>query len=573
MPNNNNPPPPKKRKRERLDKSSRIAIIGSGLAGLSTAISLELAGFTNLILLERDASVSSRREGYGLTLTYNPKGPLQHLGVLEDVANLDCPSRSHYLFQPDGSILGYYGNAFSAKGAAGQRGNLRLPRQVLRRLLIDKVKSPIVFGRKLMRVEEEDHPAINAENSKKVPRLQLEFEDGSVEPNVDFLVGADGIRSSVIKSFFPNGGGLNYLKVYHNIGISNFHHSLLDERGFYTLDGNHRLFTMPFEGCRIDDSTNNSTRSRRIMWQLSYRLEDYEEAKRLSSIGAKSLQQEVLRRCQSWHDPVLQMVLSTPLETIWGTGLMDRDPADLTDKLVNQVKTSRVVLVGDAIHPMSPFKGQGANQALLDGPLLASWLEKSSFNAARKGFLREMMQRTRKRVLASREAAEFLHSKRILDPQQHDFAGVPRDQNALLLEELRRQRIGAQHGVSLDEKIQHTIEQFGIQTKIEEIESKGNLDEQKDALCMAAKGDTQGLRNLSMKSSNALKLARNANGQSCLHAAVAGGYYNTCRWLLTEALLVDNADRNGKTACDIAREGGIQPLIDLFAKASKRAKE
>jgi hypothetical protein len=35
---------------------------------------------------------------------------------------------------------------------------------------------------------------------------------------------------------------------------------------------------------------------------------------------------------------------------------------------------SRVTVIGDACHPMAMFKGQGANQALMDGPLLAHWL-------------------------------------------------------------------------------------------------------------------------------------------------------------------------------------------------------
>ncbi len=84
----------------RLNKEeSRIVIVGGGLAGLSVAVALEKAGFHHISLFERDLSFEQQKEGYGLTLTYNPKGPLASLGVLEQVAQRDCPSRSHYLFR------------------------------------------------------------------------------------------------------------------------------------------------------------------------------------------------------------------------------------------------------------------------------------------------------------------------------------------------------------------------------------------------------------------------------------------------------------------------------------------
>ena len=303
--NNNNNNKNKKRKKDRLNLNSRIAIIGSGLGGLGAAISLELAGFTDIVLYERDGSVDSRREGYGLTLTYNPQGPLAYMGVLEEVAQQDCPSRSHYTFGSDGRILSYYGNAFrsSSFGGRGQRGNLRLPRQVLRNMLLNKVKAPVQFSKQLISFDETDNDG----------RLTLSFQDGSTASGVDLLIGADGIRSTVVKHLAPNDSGLNYLGIFIILGISDFHHPLLDERGFYTVDGNHRLFTMPFEGSRLSGT------NRRIMWQLSYRLGNESEAQRLSAAGPKALQDEVLSRCQDWHDPVVEMVKSTRHDTIWGT--------------------------------------------------------------------------------------------------------------------------------------------------------------------------------------------------------------------------------------------------------------
>ena len=97
----------KKKRRWSNDKdypnsSTKIVIVGGGLAGLSAALALENAGFQQISIFEKDESFEQQKEGYGLTLTYNPKGPLAALGILEEVALQDCPSRCHYVFKVSG---------------------------------------------------------------------------------------------------------------------------------------------------------------------------------------------------------------------------------------------------------------------------------------------------------------------------------------------------------------------------------------------------------------------------------------------------------------------------------------
>ncbi|MBC7555393.1 MAG: FAD-dependent monooxygenase, partial [Chryseobacterium sp.] len=141
-----------------------------------------------------------------------------------------------------------------------------------------------------------------------------------------------------------------------------------------------------------------------------------DEAKSLSEEGKKALKEEAIRRTQ-WHSPIPEILKATQENQISGYPVYDR--ALLTSELLKNC--GNTTLIGDAAHPMSPFKGQGANQALLDALSLAreiyknckpqsDWKTEGIREIVLTQFEKEMLERRATKVEDSAAAAQFLHS-------------------------------------------------------------------------------------------------------------------------------------------------------------------
>ena len=383
-----------------------LAIIGGGIGGVALAVACLHRGIP-FTLYERDSGFGVRSQGYGLTLQ-QASNAIDGFGIfsLEE----GVISTRHVVHTTEGKVIGEWGirkwGASNAK-AAPKRTNIHIARQSLRLALIEQLggHDAVQWGHQLVDLKESDGDGVD-----------LSFQVGSEmkSAHADLVVGADGVRSSVRRLLIgEEASPLNYLGCIVILGIcplediEGLDRSLLDSATvFQTANGHERIYIMPY----ASDS---------VMWQLSFPMPE-SEAKALSAQGTQALKEEASRRCQ-WHYPIPQILAATQEAQISGYPVYDR--ALLKPELLE--KRTQVTLIGDAAHPMSPFKGQGANQALLDALALArgitkgcrplsQWREAGVRESVLTEFESEMLERSATKVKGSAEAAQFLHSDIVL---------------------------------------------------------------------------------------------------------------------------------------------------------------
>lgn len=383
-----------------------IAIIGGGIGGVALAVACLHRGIP-FTLYERDNNFKARSQGYGLTLQQASKA-IKSLGIVS--LKHGVYSTNHLVYATDGKVISEWGmrkRVQSDTKSSPKRTNVHIARQSLRLALLEQLgkHKDVQWGHQLVSFKKCNEDGVD---------LSFQVNGEIKSAKADLVVGADGIRS-VVRSLLINEDvtPLRYLDCIVILGIcplANLEDAdspLLDSATvFQTVNGNDRIYMMPYS-------------SDAIMWQLSFPLPE-NEAKKLTVQGAHALKEEACRRTQ-WHHPIPQILAATLETDISGYPVYDRE---LLDPSLLE-KAGPITLIGDAAHPMSPFKGQGANQALLDALALArgisegcrpqaQWKEVGIRASVLTAFESEMLKRSAVKVKDSAEAVQLLHSQIVL---------------------------------------------------------------------------------------------------------------------------------------------------------------
>lgn len=134
----------------------------------------------------------------------------------------------------------------------------------------------------------------------------------------DVLIGSDGIWSAVRAQRL---GGCDppprYMGVVVVLGRAPCAHPLAQQQIFQTLDGDTRIYAMPFTAPAAEGEAEAAERAEVAaaaaegvtMWQLSFKMSEA-AAVAMARDGA-SLKAEALRRCGGWHAPIPQLLAAT----------------------------------------------------------------------------------------------------------------------------------------------------------------------------------------------------------------------------------------------------------------------
>jgi len=356
-----------------VPRAARVAVIGGGIGGLTATQALRRRGFD---VTAYEAAPELKEIGAGVALGPNAMKALRSLDLEAPVRAVAWESEYQLLRNwRSGRIIsktprrGYLAERFGATGCSAHRADL------LDVLAAALPLAAVKLGARCVGVSSHGDVA------------SARFTDGT-EIEADVIVGADGIHSAVRASLFgPDAPRFTGKICWRFLVPVDAVPGGLPSTDGTTWLGPHGAVVVYL--VRRGELVNVVAHYDNDTWTEESWIRECDR-------------NEAIENYRGWHESLLRLFSASERHYKWA--LYDRDP-------IARWTVGRVTILGDAAHPMLPYLGQGACQAIEDGCVLATALASMSEDlpAALQLYERVRLPRASRVVLTARARGEDNH--------------------------------------------------------------------------------------------------------------------------------------------------------------------
>jgi 6-hydroxynicotinate 3-monooxygenase len=325
-----------------MKDKQRIAVIGGGMGGLTAAVLLQRAGFQATVY---EQARQLARIGAGINIYPNGMHVLRATGVVEQLMALGQVPKTWFSRVWDtGEVL--YSQPQEEWHRRYGEPHAILHRGDLQRALASKLQpQSLCYDKHVQGIDEVGDA------------LKIRFADGT-SAEADVVIGADGVNSKVRELLLgpeppKYSGFVAYRSVFPTARLGR----PLDSDGckFWSDDrhwANEDRHLIIYYTTRAKDEVYFVTGSPDPNWEGTSPVD----------VTIK----EVKEHYAGFHDEVQRVIDASVHISKWP--LLVRDPLPLWS-------SGRIVLLGDACHPMKPHMGQGAGMAFEDAAVLVRCMQ------------------------------------------------------------------------------------------------------------------------------------------------------------------------------------------------------